>query len=142
MDEQFRNRCCVVSQSDSGTNENLALAKTLIRSPPSSPPLVFVDRTADLELAARCSIVARFGFNGSSACAPGAVFVHEAAEKAFSAHLVEFLRVFLTIRDNLKESQSQDKTLGKDKIPESKEATDMEVLFSNSRVEIVVIRNR
>lgn len=48
-----------------------------------------MDRTADLSLAARSLIVAKFGFGNSSCYAPDVVFVHEAVAKAFSARLVE-----------------------------------------------------
>ena len=142
-DKQFLSRCCVVSQSDPGSTESLAVAQKLIISTPSSPAVVFVDRSADLRLAARCTVTARFGFSASSSSAPGAVFVHEAVEKAFSAHLVESLRAFLANRDGVKQSQLEDQVPKNRKNRQSqKEATGTEVLFSSASVEVIGVRDR
>ena len=142
-DEQFLSRCCVVSQSDTGTTNALASAQMTVTSPHSSPAVLFVDRTADLKLAARCTVTARFGFHGSSSCAPNAVLVHEAVERAFSAQLLELLEIFLSIRVGSKDSQPRIQASQKGKGSQQQNGTaEMEVLFSNASVEVVVVRNR
>ncbi len=133
----------MVLQSTAVTREYLASAKAMVTSPCSSPAVLFVDRTADLKLAARCTVTARFAFGGSSVCAPVAVLVHEAVEGVFSAHLLEFLKSFLATRDDLKESQLHSQASRKGKPPPPQNGTvETEVLFSDSGVEVVIIRNR
>lgn len=94
-DSSFLRQCTVVLQTDevlstpTKESSDLLRSKKLIASPSSAKNLAFVDRTADLSLAARSLIVAKFGFGNSSCYAPDVVFVHEAVAKAFSARLVE-----------------------------------------------------
>lgn len=66
-------------------------SKKLIASPSSAKNVAFVDRSADLKLAARTLIVAKFGFGNTSSYAPDVVFVHEAVAKAFSAYTVDLV---------------------------------------------------
>lgn len=58
-----------------------------ISSPASSKSIAFVDRGADIRLAARSIFQARFGFGGRSSYAPDFVFVHEAVARLFRDHL-------------------------------------------------------
>ena len=142
-EEQILNRCCVVSQSDAVTKACLALARTMVTSPPSSPGVLFVDRTAEVKLAARCIVASRFGFGGSSSCAPSAVLVHEAVEEAFCAYLLEFLKSFSSTQVGSKDSQLRNQALLDNKSSQpQKNAAEMEILFSDASVEVVIIRNR
>ncbi|KAK0931660.1 hypothetical protein LTR29_016259 [Friedmanniomyces endolithicus] len=88
----FLQHCFVVQQneSDSATLEKLRSAKKVVRSPSPAPSICFVDRTADLEVAAQSVLEAAFAFEGSSPYAPNVFFVHEAVEKDFSATLKQY----------------------------------------------------
>ncbi|KEF61803.1 uncharacterized protein A1O9_03373 [Exophiala aquamarina CBS 119918] len=93
----FLRQCAVVLQANeilstqSKGSSDLLWSKKLIASPSSAKNVAFVDRTADLRLAARTLVVAKFGFGNTSAYAPDVIFVHEAVAKAFSTHTVEIV---------------------------------------------------
>lgn len=94
-DAEFLRQCTVVLQTDEVLNSSsqaasdLHSSKGLIRSPSSAWNFAFVDRGANLKLAAKSLIVAKFGFGNSSSYSPYVVFVHEAVAKSFSAMLVD-----------------------------------------------------
>ena len=111
----FLQHCIVVQQvvSDSGVPDNIKTAKALISSPSSALNFAFVDRTADLKLAARCLLDARFSFKGTSSYAPDMVFVHEAVQKELSVNLVqiaETLTHFSTAARDNSDSKKEERT--------------------------------
>jgi hypothetical protein len=84
-DDSFMRECILVTQTPSQSN---SVFQKLIYSPENSKDFVFVDRTADLKLAAQCMVAGRFGFNGSSSYSPDAVFIHEAVFTLLLTHLI------------------------------------------------------
>jgi len=74
---------------------SLSIPDPLI-SPSQARVVAVVDRTADLQKAARALITARFSFGGNSPYAPDVVLVNEFAEKAFVVALVEEIVKFTT----------------------------------------------
>ncbi|KAK5064921.1 hypothetical protein LTR84_000755 [Exophiala bonariae] len=112
-DSSFLRQCTVVLQTNevlttsTKAGSDLLESKKLIISPSSAKTLVVVDRTADISLAARSLIVAKFGFSNTSAYAPDVVFVHEAVAKTFSTRLVEVARSYF---DGLESNTGSNKT--------------------------------
>jgi hypothetical protein len=70
-------------------NEEESLPRTpdSVVSLASAKCIAFVDRDADIRVAARSIFQARFMFGGKSSYAPDIVFVHEAAVKLFQGHI-------------------------------------------------------
>jgi len=69
-------------------SQSLSIPSPLISST-NSRVVAVVDRTADLQKAAKALVTARFSFGGNSPYAPDVVLVNEFAEKAFIVALVE-----------------------------------------------------
>lgn len=84
-DDSFMRLCTVVTQTSSQSN---IVFQKLISSPQNPNNFVFVDRTADLKLAAKSMVAGRFGFNGTSSYSPNVVFVHEAVLALLTAYLI------------------------------------------------------
>jgi hypothetical protein len=74
----------IVQQSD---EDSLPRTPDSIVSSVAAKCIAFVDREADIRLAARCIFQARFMLGGKSSYAPDIVFVHEAAVKLFQGHI-------------------------------------------------------
>jgi hypothetical protein len=74
----------IVQQND---EESLPRTPDSIVSSVAARCIAFVDREADIRVAARSIFQARFMFGGKSSYAPDIVFVHEAAVKLFHGHI-------------------------------------------------------
>lgn len=72
-------------------------AKRLVSSPVSSSNIFFIDRTADLRIASRSVLEAKFAFKGTSSFAPAVVFVHEAIRSQFSDYLSQDVQSFSSL---------------------------------------------
>lgn len=96
-----------------------------------------MDRAADLSLAARSLIVAKFSFGNSSAYAPDVVFVHEAVIQTFSSRLVEVARSYFDRLESNPVDQKISKGLGG-----SKQIGPHKVLFSSRRGDVIALGER
>jgi hypothetical protein len=142
-DSSFLRQCTVVLQTSeilsTSTKESSDLleSKKLITSPSSAKTLAFVDRTADISLAARSLIVAKFGFSNTSAYAPELVYVHEAVARTFSTRLVEVARSYF---DGLESNTGNFKT--SKGLGGSKALDGHNVLLSSKRGDIIDLNQR
>lgn len=97
---EFLEQSVVVQQNgiDTDLSNTIATsAKRLVSSPSFSLNIFFVDRTADLRIASRSVLEAKFAFKGTSSFAPTIVFVHEAVRSQFSDCLLQDVQTFASL---------------------------------------------
>lgn len=145
-DISFLRQCTIVLQENENLstptkgNSDLLWCRKLITSPSSAKNVAFVDRTADLKLAARTLVMAKFGFGNTSPYAPDVVFVHEAVAKSFSAQTVELANRYF---DGLNTGSGKQRLFPSGKAPAELKWSDKDkMLLSGKRGAIIELIDR
>lgn len=133
-DTAFLAECQIVSQTDLvlGTS-----APRTVFSPPAARCFAFVDREADVQLAARNIVHARCGFGARSLYAPEIVFVHEAVLKLFKYYLEQVW----TARRPQKQADAR-KLPGKSEISSRSSPDGLINLLSGPGCEVIEVQDR
>lgn len=112
-----------------------------IASPSQSRTLAVVDRTANLRLAAKELVAARFAFGGSSPYAPGLVFVNEFVKEDFLQAVIEEAENAAPFKPDAKTKPSQT-SAAKDLEALLKDDPDAQLILQKSTASIVELRSR
>ncbi|OCL07458.1 ALDH-like protein [Glonium stellatum] len=139
-DGEFLNQCIEVLQVES--IEPLRINQ--IVSPAAERVVAIVDRTADLQEAAKALVTARFSFGGRSPYAPDTVLVNEFVKKNFLDAVVQQSIGFLTGRDgnvigNGKPTRSQSRA---GNLPKDIQEDGIRIVTSGSNGSIIDIEKR
>lgn len=139
-DAEFLATCLRVVQI--GDLSERPLAGSILFSPSQALVVGVVDRTADLEDAAKALVGARMGFGGSSPYAPDVVLVNEFVKKDFLNAVVRHSIRFLT-EENGVVGQSKEK---RGRLPQKQEPYTSEdgirVVTSGSNGAILAVEDR
>lgn len=139
---EFLNQCIEVLQSE--TKEPPRINQ--IVSPAGERVVAIVDRTANLQEAAKALVTARFSFSGKSPYAPDIVLVNEFVKKNFLDAVVQHSIGFLTGRDsNMIENGKPTRFQGQDSgnLPKEIQSEDgVRVVTSGSNGAIVDVKKR
>jgi aldehyde dehydrogenase (NAD+) len=139
---EFLNQCIEVLQPE--TKEPPRINQ--IVSPAGERVVAIVDRTANLQEAAKALVTARFSFSGKSPYAPDIVLVNEFVKKNFLDAVVQHSIGFLTGRDsNVIENGEPTRFQGQDSgnLPKEIQSEDgVRVVTSGSNGAIVDVKKR
>ncbi|KAL9088939.1 MAG: hypothetical protein Q9165_005996 [Trypethelium subeluteriae] len=136
-DQQLLDECLVVDQAGSYTGNS----KLDLLSQPSAQTLAVVDRTADIQKAAKAIVAARFTYGGRSPYSPDIVLVNEFKKKDFFEACVRYTSQYVPAQAQSKRAPSQalDETKNKFK---SAESAGQVSIFGSQEYMIADVRER
>ncbi|KAL1908370.1 hypothetical protein Sste5344_005898 [Sporothrix stenoceras] len=135
-DTAFLSTCVQVIQTGTPRISN----STTLHSPRDAPVIGVVDRTADVEKAARDLVTARFSFGGRSPYAPDVVLVNEHVKTSFLNAAMRHSIRYLT-EENVPLSGRMRKTEKKTSAA-STQVDGIQVITSGSNGEILFVKDR
>ena len=136
-DNQLLSECLFVDQTDTFSGQ----AQLELRSRPLAQTFAVVDRTADIQRAAKAIVAARFTYGGRSPYSPDIVLVNEFRRKEFFEACVRFTSQYVPTQTQSKRASSKvlDETRSKFK---SAESTGQASIFGSQEYMIADIQDR
>jgi len=125
---------------DNSDGLETGLENAILSSPNTAMTVAVVDRTANLEQAARSIVTARFSFDGKSPYAPDLVLVNEYVKKKFISEVLRCTAEHFGDRQEGQKSGSDENT--KKMIDMAKEDAGTTSIVSSSRSTILSVDKR